>query len=717
MREYLPDVDLEIVKKAYDFAAAALRHRRLCSGEPYIQHPLATAIILAKMQLDPEAIAAGLLHDVPEDTVVELEEVEKEFGPRIARLVDGVTKLSKIRWATPDEQARREKEQQAENLRKMFLAMAEDVRVVLIKLADRLHNMRTLWGLERSKQIRIAEQTMEIYAPLANRLGIWWIKSELEDLAFEALDPEKYQQLSDMIAERQGGREKYLSRVIKALKRALSQAGIKAEISGRSKHVYSIYEKMQRKHRTLDEIYDVVAVRIIVDQLRDCYAALGVIHTLWHPIPGEFDDYIAMPKESMYQSLHTAVLALDARPLEIQIRTKEMHEVAEYGIAAHWRYKEGGGRDVDFDAKITWLRHLLEWRDSVADAQEFVDSLKSDVFRDQVYVFTPGGDVIDLPSGATPIDFAYRIHTDVGHQCVGAKVNDRLVSLDHQLHTGEVVKIITSRTKKGPSRDWLNPNFNYIRTANAREKVRQWFRHQERDENVAQGKESLEKELRRLGLDNVGYEQVAGYFHKYKSVDDLLAAIGYGAVTTQQIATRLVEAHTDEGAVDQRVLELPESTPGQSDASGITVMGVGDLLVNLAGCCKPVPGDDIIGYVTRGRGVTVHRVDCRNVNWDGERERLVRVDWGGAKKQGYPVSVRIDAWDRVGLLRDVTALVAEEGLNITSAQSISKSDRTVTLLITIEVGSLSELSRILARIEGIRDVLEVRRDLGRKAAS
>jgi GTP diphosphokinase / guanosine-3',5'-bis(diphosphate) 3'-diphosphatase len=713
MREYLPDVDLDIVVRAYNFAAEAHAEARRKSGEPYLQHPLSTAIILARMQLDPECIAAALMHDVPEDTTVTIEEVKEQFGPDIAHMVDGVTKLSKIKWASPEEQVRREKEQQAENLRKMFLAMAEDVRVVLIKLADRLHNMRTLWALSRDKQIRIATETMEIYAPLANRLGIWHVKSELEDLSFAALDPDMYEQIYETITERQGGREKYLSRVIKEIKRNLLQAGIKAEISGRSKHIYSIYSKMRRKQRSLDEIYDVVAVRIVLDELRDCYGALGVIHTMWHPIPGEFDDYIAMPKESMYQSLHTAVIALDARPLEVQIRTKQMHEVAEYGIAAHWRYKEGSSRDVDFEAKITWLRRLMDWRDSLADAQEFVDSLKNDVFKDQVYVFTPRGDVIDLPAGSTPIDFAYRIHTDVGHQCVGAKINDRLVSLDYQLKSGDIVKIITSKSKRGPSRDWLNLNLNYVRTGTAREKIRQWFHHQEREENVAQGKEILDKELRRLSLDNVSYEQVVGLFSKYNKVDDFLAAIGYGGVTSASIVSRLADLQDSVSPEEPLVSSLVTSA-GTTAAPEMTVMGVGDLLVNLATCCKPVPGDDIIGYVTRGRGITVHRSDCSNVQNEKERDRLVRVDWGAAPKQSYPVHVRVEAWDRVGLLRDVSAIVAEDKISITSAASVSHNDHTVTVTLTILVTSLPELSRVLARIEGIRDVLEVRRDTGRK---
>jgi GTP pyrophosphokinase len=690
------------VEEAYRVAEEAHRGQYRASGAPYIEHPVATAVILARMQLDPETIAAALLHDVPEDTAVGLDAIRARFGERIARLVDGVTKLSKIKWSG-EEGALLERDQQAENLRKMFLAMAEDLRVVLIKLADRLHNMRTINALPREKAVRIAQQTMEIYAPLANRLGIWQIKSELEDLAFKTLEPDKYQELARQIELHHEDRERYLKRVISVLRRALDREGIEAEISGRNKHIYSIYRKMLRKGRPVDQIYDVLAVRVLVNTVMDCYAALGVIHSLWKPVPGEFDDYIAVPKESMYQSLHTAVLSLEGKPLEVQIRTHEMHEVAEYGIAAHWRYKEGGRRDLDFETKIAWLRRLMEWRDEMADAEVFVESLKSDVFQDQVYVFTPRGDVIDLPAGATPIDFAYRIHTDVGHQCVGAKVNDRLVPLDYTLRTGDVVKIITSKVRRGPSRDWLNPNLGYVKTATAREKIRQWFRRQEREENIAQGKTILDAELRKLGLEGMPYQEVMTYFPQYSKLDDFLAAIGFGAVTTQQLAQKLVR-------VEEETVAPGQAPRRPSETSGLKVMGVGDLLTRLAPCCRPMPGDEIVGYITRGRGVTVHRADCENVRREVEVERLVKLDWEGVGPQKYPVTIRIHALDRVGLVRDVSTVIADEKINMTSVMTTTDPrERTATITVTVEVADSRELSKILSRLESVKNVLEVRR--------
>jgi GTP pyrophosphokinase len=703
INENCPGADVPLIERAYHFAAAAHEGLLRKSGEPYIIHPVATAIILATMQLDSEAIAAALLHDVPEDTARTLEEVEHEFGPTIASLVDGVTKLGQIRWPTPEEQARHQAEAQAENLRKMFLAMVDDVRVVLVKLADRLHNMRTLSALAPHKQQRIAKETLEIYAPLANRLGIWQIKSELEDLSFRYLQPEKYREIAQLIAAQGGGRERLIARVAGDLTAALKEQGIESEISGRPKHIYSIAKKMERKGASFDQVYDVVGLRVICPELRDCYGALGVVHTLWHPIPGEFDDYIATPKQSLYQSLHTAVL-VEGRPLEIQIRTWEMHRVAEYGIAAHWRYKEGTKSDRNFDAKVAWLRQLMEWRDEMVEAQDFVDNLKSDVFQEMVYVFTPGGDIIELPAGATPIDFAYRIHTDVGHHCVGAKVNDNLVGLDYRLQNGQVVRILTSKNRAGPSRDWLNPALGYVKTGTAREKVRQWFRRQERDANVAEGRDMLEKELKRLGID-VSFDEVQKHFPRYTRLDDFLAAIGYGAVTMQAIANKLVDV-ADEPLLAHTTLPEPSRS-----VNGVEVQGVGDLLTNLARCCKPMPGDEIIGYITRGKGITVHRADCVNIRHEPERERLIAINWSSQGQQHYPVTVRIDAWDRVGLLRDVSTIVADEKVNMTSVLTTTHNDRTVTLLATLQVTGVSQLSRILSRLENLRDVYEVRRDV------
>ncbi len=708
VRRQMPGTDTMLIERAYGYAATAHAGQLRKSGESYIFHPIATARILAEMQLDPETIAAALLHDVIEDTGATTGEIESQFGARVAKLVDGVTKLGQTasRLAQnedSDGRDEREKAAQAENLRKMVLAMVDDVSVVLIKLADRLHNMRSAPLTNPDRQRRKALETMEIYAPLANRLGIRQFKSELEDLAFMYLEPEKHAEIDQKLRKDSPEHGRYIERVTEELRAALDAAGIRAEISGRRKHSYSIHKKMERKGQSFDEIYDVIGIRVIVDENRDCYGALGVIHEKWHPIPGEFDDYIGRPKESMYQSLHTAVLALEARPLEIQIRTWEMHRVAEYGIAAHWRYKEAGRSDANVEAKVAWLRQLMEWRDEVVDAQEFVESLKSDVFREMIYVFTPAGDVIDLPKGATPVDFAYRIHTDVGHRCVSAKVNDKMVPLNTQLQNGEVVRIQTSKTKPGPSRDWLNPSLGYVATAGAREKLRQWFRRQRREENIAQGKEVLEKELKRIGLE-IRADEVAKHFPSYAKTDDFLAAIGYGAVTPQQVAGKL------DTPVDRDALLPTRQAPSKPMRASFQITGVGDLLTNLAPCCKPIPGDEIIGYVTRGRGITVHRGDCPNIANIGEPERLTQISWGSGDKTLYPVQVRLGAWDRVGLLRDITSLAADEKINILSVGTITHTDRSVTIVMTIEVASIPQLQHILTRLEHVRDVYEVMRD-------
>ncbi|HWV24330.1 MAG TPA: bifunctional (p)ppGpp synthetase/guanosine-3',5'-bis(diphosphate) 3'-pyrophosphohydrolase [Thermomicrobiales bacterium] len=675
------------------------------SGEPYIVHPIEVTTILANMRLDSDTLAAGLMHDVVEDTPVTSEEIEEQYGERVAKLVEGVTKLGLIPWSpepgSPDKPIK-QKDQQAESLRKMFLAMVDDIGVVLIKLADRLHNMRTLGAMPRHKQIRIAQQTMEIYAPLANRLGIWQVKSELEDLAFRYLMPEKYEEISNELAKRVKDTKEFLQIVTARLNKQLSEAGIEAEISGRKKHFYSIYRKMNRKSRSFEEIYDVIGVRIIVGTVEQCYSVLGIVHGNWHPIPGEIDDYIATPKESMYQSLHTAVIGPNGHPVEIQIRTREMHHVAEYGIAAHWRYKEGGRGDKRLQAKITWLRQLMDWRDEVADAEEFVESLKSDVFQDQVYCFTPAGDIIELPNGATPVDFAYRIHTQVGHQCVGATVNGQMVPLDYKLQNAQVVKIKTSKAVNGPRRDWLQANSGYVHTASAREKIRQWFRRQERDENIAQGKETLERELRRLALD-MKAEDVLQRFPQYTKLDDFFAAIGYGGVTAQAIATKLDLTPKD-------VFPSIPSVKAPKTPARVEVMGAGNLLTIQANCCRPVPGDKIVGYTTRGRGVVYHRADCPNIANLSDPERLVPVSWGSQVNDTYPVPVRLLALDRVGLLKDVSTLLSDERVNILSMLTQTHDDRSVTLLLTIEVESVEQLSRTMHRLENLRDVIEVRRD-------
>lgn len=704
--EALSQDDRELIERAYDLAEVAHSHQKRASGEPYIQHSLTVAQILADLHLDAATIAAGLLHDVVEDSVVTVEDLRQDFGDEVAGLVDGVTKLGQIDKLS--QMTRKDlQDEEAESLRKMFLAMVDDVRVVLIKLADRLHNMRTLDALPEERQRRIAAETLEIFAPLANRLGIWQIKWELEDMGFRYLDPKKYQEISAQLDERRVARERRITRIIEVLEKRLRQEGIEAEISGRPKHIYSIYAKMKRKGLPFDQIHDVRGVRIIVDTVRDCYAVLGIVHSQWRPIPGEFDDFIATPKDNMYQSLHTAVVGPDGKTLEVQIRNREMHRRAEFGIAAHWRYKEHAKRDVAFEAKIAWLRSLMDWRQEVTDAWEFIDSLKSDVFQyDRIYTFTPKGDIIDLSAGSTPIDFAYRIHTEVGHRCRGAKVNGKIVSLDYQLRNGDQVAILTAK-RGGPSRDWLNPHLGYVKTSRARQKIRQWFRRQDRAETVAQGREVLERELKRLGLGQKSYEEIATLF-KFDKVDDLLAAIGYGDVNTQQIAAKLIEVKREE-----EELELPETAPPPSEVPGITVRGVGDLLTRLAGCCHPLPGDPIVGYVTRGRGITIHRQDCRNILYLEDKERLIEVEWEEDIQQVFPVMIQVLAYDRTGLMRDITDIMAEERINISAANVATHSkDHTAVITATLEISSIVQLSRVLTRIERLPNVFEARRKAG-----
>jgi GTP pyrophosphokinase len=702
LKAHHPQADLEPVDRAFDLAVEAHATQVRASGEPYVTHPIASAQILAELGIDPVAVTAALLHDVPEDTEYSLADVEERFGPEVAHLVDGVTKLSKFSTHSHEQQ-------QAENIRKMFLAMAEDIRVVLIKLADRLHNMRTLGALKTEKQQRIARQTMEIYAPLAERLGIWQIKWELEDLSFKALEPESYRELAKLLDTRRKGRESYIEGAIEELRPKLEAAGIEAELQGRPKHIYSIWKKMQRKGAEFGEIYDVYAIRVLVDDVRDCYAALGVVHSIWRPIPGQFDDYIAVPKNNLYQSLHTAVIALDGKPLEIQIRTHAMHQVSEVGIAAHWRYKEGSKAERDYDAKLAWLRQLMEWQRDVSesDATEFVEGIKLDIFQDQVFVFTPRGDIKDLPAGATPLDFAYRIHTDIGHRTIGAKVNNRLVPLDYRLKNGDIVEIVTTKGEHGPSRDWLN----LVRTSHAREKIRQWFKKKDRAENIVHGRESLERELRRLArtsIQAVGLERVAetakGYQHE--TVDDFFAAIGYGAISAQQVVMRL-------GVLDDGATTLPTIAPQQpARTGGVRVKGVGDLLVRFAKCCHPIPGDPIQGFITRGKGITVHIRSCPTVLNEREVTRLIDVEWEAAPAQTYPIAIRVEAYDRTGLLSDITQVMAENKVNILAANVGVSADHAAEVSMTIQVASVAQLAKVMSRVEQLKDVLSVQRDLG-----
>ena len=697
-----PDMDLTLVRRAYDFADMAHAGRQRRSGEPYISHPTSVAMILAEIQLDQEALAAALLHDVIEDTHFTTEDITVEFGDRVAALVDGVTKLGRVRWTTEGVHTERERVRQEEILRKMFLAMVDDVRVVLIKLADRLHNMRTLEHMPRAKQLRSALETLEVYAPLANRLGISQFKSELEDLALRYVDPQTYFSIVRALERLGVDRKRYLNRVIDELRTALTEAGMTAEISGRQKHITSIVRKMERGGVNFDEIYDVLGIRVIIDEKKDCYNALGVIHSIWHPIPGEFDDYIATPKEGVYQSIHTSVLGPEGHAVEIQIRTQEMHHVAEYGIAAHWRYKEGSKPDPNVEAKVAWLRQLMDWHDEIVDADEFIESLKSDVFQEMIYVFTPKGDIIELPAGATPVDFAYRIHTEVGHLCVGSKVNGHLVPLNYALQNGEVVQVMTLKSKVGPSRDWLLTSSGFITTKSARRKMRTWFRHHEREDLVLRGRDTLERELRNAGLDS-GIAEIARQFPSYKRVDDLLVAIGDGSVTPGQIRSRLDMHEYCEvlcGAGQEITTKLPPS---------LQVPGVGDLYTRLASCCKPVYGDAIIGYVTRGRSITVHRSDCHNVAHVDDPDRLVEASWGTEQRQLYPVNVRLEAWDRVGLLRDITALMLGEKLNVLSVLVSVNDDRTVTVVINFEVYTVVQLNRTIGQLEKLREVYDVRR--------
>ncbi len=700
---YLPPDRITFLQEVYRFSARAHEGQLRLSGESYIEHPLQVAMTLADLQLDADSLAAALLHDVLEDCGIPIIDIETRFGSGVAKLVDGVTRLGKISWAA-EEITRRES--QAKNLTKMLVAMAEDIRVVFIKLADRLHNMLTLQYLPTEKQQRIAQETLEIYAPLAHRLGIWEVKWQLEDQALRYLKPEKYKEIAKMIASRRVHRENFITQAIQALKEEFEKAGLKADISGRPKHIFSIYHKIQ-KYETIgkqfDDIHDLLALRIMVSTVSDCYNALGIIHNRWHPLPDEFDDYIANPKPNGYQSLHTTILttgmSASTTPLEIQIRTYEMHRVAEYGIAAHWRYKEGEKGDFRFEERITWLRQLIDWHREFSGAEEFLESVKTDIFNDQVFVYTPKGEIKDLPAGSTPLDFAYRVHTELGHHCVGAKVNGKLVALNHKLKNGDIVEIMSIKGSKGPSQDWLRPNLGYVNTSSAREKIRQWFKKQKRQENIERGRESLEKELKRLGIKVAEKDDLARLF-KYEDRDDFLAAIGYGGLSAHTVVMKLV-AQTEPAKI-----VTPAST--RTENTVIKVLGVGDMLTRLGECCHPMSGDAIIGYITRSRGVTVHKQSCPNVIHERERERLVEVEWGQTEAV-YPAKVQVEAWDRVGLVRDITSVVAEEKVNITSVSFTNKDDHTTSTLLAMDIKGLAQLSTIMEKIEGLRGVISVNR--------
>lgn len=702
VHSYAPEIDGERIERAYAVTTAAHAGQMRSSGKPYVTHPLATAKILADLYMDGDTIVAGLLHDVPEDTAVTLEELRAQFGDDVANLVDGVTKLAKLDFA---------KDQvQAESLRKMFLAMVQDIRVVLIKLADRLHNMRTLGALKPEKQIRIARETLEIYAPLANRLGIYNIRRELEDLALKYLEPEKFAEIEELLADDRDDRNSFIGQAITQLRENLKAEGIGAEITGRPKHIYSIYKKMRAKERDFEHIYDIRAIRCLVQDKNQCYVVLGVVHALWTPIPGEFDDYIAKPKENAYQSLHTAVMGPGGKALEVQIRTHEMHQIAEYGVAAHWRYKEPGGkRDPKLEEKINWLHQLQEWRAEVTSASEYVDALKTDLFKDQVYVFTPKGKIIELATGATPIDFAYHIHTEVGNRCRGAKVNGKLVALETALTTGDRVEILTTK-KGGPSRDWLNPTLGLVRTARAREKIRQYFKKQEREVARAEGRALLEKELHRLGLAQKNLDEIAKQFN-YKNVDELAEAIGYADISLQQIGIKLLDLGQPKTTTALETIIETKARPKASSEVGLEIGGVGGLLTRMAQCCKPVPGEEIVGYISRGRGITVHRRDCKNViDHEGTDGRWIAVTWKGAKQeQVYAVMIEVRAFDRAGLLYDLSGVVSGENVNMTAVSSKSRRDHTAIVNATLEISNANQLTRILSKIERLPNVLDARR--------
>jgi GTP pyrophosphokinase len=721
--EQLPEnytiAERELIQRAYRVAEEAHHEQKRHSGEPYINHCIAVASILSELKVPSEVIAAGLLHDTVEDTPITLADLRRDFGDTIAALVDGVTKLTHLpRVSRGDQHAEngdngqdeapiapallgRKEDIVAETLRKTFLAMGEDVRVMFIKLADRLHNMRTLSHMPEHKRKRIAQETLDIFAPVANRLGIWQIKWELEDLGFRYVNPEKYKEIAELLTEKRPDREAQLETIKESMVKLLEQNNIKAEISGRPKHIYSIYKKMQKKDKAFDMVRDVRAVRLIVPDVPSCYAALGVIHTTWRPIPGEFDDYIAAPKDNFYQSLHTAVFYDDKRPLEVQIRTHEMHLNAEYGIAAHWQYKEGSKHaDRNYEKLINSLRTKMEWGSDVHDAAEFVESMRSDVFQDRVYIFTPRGDIIDLPAGSTPIDFAYHVHTDIGHCCRGARVNGKLVPLYQELKTGDQVEILTA--KRGtPSRDWLNANLGLVRTQRARSKIKIWFKKQEDEQNLAQGRDGLEKELQRLGVKEINFEKMARELN-YKTPDEMFIELGNGDLSVNKV----IKQFSQHEEADE-IFEVNPTIKTTTSTNVIEVVGLKGMLSSMARCCNPMPGDPVVGFITRGRGATIHRQDCPNILATKDRERLLQVGWGHVEHT-YPVPIQIKAYDRQGLVSDISNLLSDESINIADVK-VNVNRSMADLRLIIEVKDLTQLSRVLARIENLPNIMEAHR--------
>ena len=705
MQPELTEEQLNILQKAYDVALQAHEDQKRKSGEPYIIHPLAVAEILAQdLEMDFEAVIAGILHDVIEDSPVTMEELEEIFGKNIALLVDGVTKLTRIKEKT-------HVQQQALNLHKMFLAMASDIRVVIIKLADRLHNMRTLQYRTVEKQKTIAQETLDIYAPLASRLGMYSLKSDLEDLSFRYLKPEYYKEIRRLVDRKRSERTEFVSEIITTLRSKLEEQGIKAEITGRPKHFYSIYKKMTEKDKSFDEIFDLTAVRVIVDTSKDCYSTLGVVHTLWTPLPGRFKDYIAMPKPNRYQSLHTTVIGMRKAPIEIQIRTREMHQIAEYGVAAHWKYKEGISSFDSNETKFAWLRQVLEFQQELKDVEEFVNSLKVDLFADQVFVFTPKGDVIDLPSGATPIDLAYRIHTAIGNRCIGAKVNNAIVNLDYQLKTGDIVNILTSKSANGPSRDWLK----IARTSSARSRIRQWFKREQREENIERGQAQLNAEIKKLGysgksiINNKEHDFTTELIEdlNYVSFDDLLASIGYGNQSAISAANKLIESYRNEYEPESLLVENFEKEQKNTTITtrGVSIQGIDNALLRIAKCCHPIPGDNVIGYITRGKGVTIHRKECSNIpDRADDADRFIDVIWDEELKHLYPVPLQITVSDRPGAIYDILGAISILDINIAALNA-----RGGIVYVTLELQNLEQLDNAMRRISSIKDIHQVRR--------
>mgnify|MGYP000977620188 FL=1 len=710
IEEYNPHIDMQKIIKAYNFAEYAHQGQLRNSGEVYLVHPFNVAMILADLTMDGTSIIAGLLHDVLEDTSVDYETLSKEFGEEVANLVDGVTKLKKLKYKT-------KQESQAENLRKMVLAMAKDIRVIIIKLADRLHNMRTLEYMSEEKKKEKALETLEIYAPLAHRLGMSKIKWELEDLSLRYLDPEGYYDLVDKVSKRRKEREAYIQRIIDEIDEKLKEMNISRDISGRPKSFYSIYKKMVYQNKSFEQIFDLTAIRVIVDTIKDCYGVLGIVHTMWKPIPGRFKDYIAMPKPNMYQSLHTTVIGPEGEIFEVQIRTWEMHRTAEYGIAAHWKYKEGNVKTDNFDEKLTWLRQLLEWQKELKDPKEFMETLKIDFFTDEVFVFTPRGDVINLPNGSTPIDFAYRVHTAVGNNCVGAKVDGRIVPLDYKLKNGNIVEILTSASSNGPSRDWLK----IVKSSQAKNKIRQWFKREEKDLNIIKGKELLEKEVKRQGykLTDILKEEWLKSTAKKLSLstsDDLYAGLGYGSITISQVMSRLKELYKEHYQIkdEKEFIEskIKESTTTRKDSKftqGISVKGVDNIKVRFSKCCNPVPGDEIIGYITRGRGVSIHRKDCPNISFIEGNERFIEVFWDTDEKAEYPAEIQIKGTDRPGLLTEITQRITEAELSLLSLNARTNKERLAVINMTLEIKDIDQLRELMRKIKRLKGVIDAYR--------